>query len=69
MDSKVGLTVLISPATKDCTENIRVLFDRGADIYAMVNDGNTALILAAFLGHIEMVKFFIGKGCVCERQE
>ena len=41
---------------------LSLLIENGADINAKANDGWTALMEAAYEGHIETIKFLIEKG-------
>ena len=49
-------------ANYNLIENIKLLINAGADINAKNNDGKTALIIAANLGHSETAKLLIDNG-------
>ena len=50
-------------------EKIKFLIEKGADIEAKNNYGNTPLILTSRYGHIEVVKFLIEKGADIEAKD
>jgi ankyrin repeat protein len=49
-------------AAKGYTDVVKLLLERGANIEAMDNHGNTALFSAAALGRTEVVKLLLEKG-------
>ena len=44
---------------------VRTLVDRGEDVNAADDDGRTPLHVAAMLGHPDIVRFLVGRGCQC----
>jgi len=53
---------LIAVARKGNLEEVKSLFDQGADINAKTNYGWTALTDSSFNGHLEVVKYLIEQG-------
>ncbi len=58
-DAMSGSTPLISAATFDKPEIVKVLIDAKANLSIKNNDGSTALHSAAFFGRIEIVQMLI----------
>jgi len=61
-DTKFGRTALHLAAVEGHLDAVRLLVDRGANIYARTFIGATPLMYAALGGHNEIVKFLISKG-------
>lgn len=53
---------MINAAKGGNAEKVKLLLEKGADVDAKDNSGNTALIYAAVNGHIETVKILVEKG-------
>ncbi len=62
VDSKQGVTPLISAVLTGQTEAIEFLIRRGANVNALSKDGGTALLAAAFLGHENAVELLLRDG-------
>ena len=61
-DDEVGLAPLAWAALHGQTEAMRLLIEKGADVNARSEDGNTPLHVAAFLGQAEAAKLLIDNG-------
>lgn len=61
-DDEVGLAPLTWAALHGQTEAMRLLIEKGADVNARSEDGNTPLHVAAFLGQAEAAKLLIDSG-------
>ena len=58
-DQMTGSTPLITPATFNKVDIVKVLIEAQADLSLKNNDGSTALHSAAFFGRIEVVQMLI----------
>ena len=58
---------LIEVSKKGDTETLVMLLEKGADVNARCNLGYTALILASWIGHSEIVSILLEKGVPLNR--
>lgn len=60
---------LIMAIINNDLERARELIEKGADVDAIDNEGNSALYLAASINHFDMVELLIAKGCEVNNSE
>jgi len=57
-----GLTLLIKAATEGYLKTAKLLIEKGADVNARTNEGNSALMAASMAGYTKIVELLINAG-------
>ncbi|MFP3012711.1 MAG: ankyrin repeat domain-containing protein [Rickettsia sp.] len=63
--SRGGMTLLMRAVSNNCsTDLVKLLIEYGADVNTADNDGETAINIASYNGHLELIKVLISGGAI-----
>ncbi|KHO02170.1 hypothetical protein JS61_08070 (plasmid) [Rickettsia felis] len=67
--SRGGMTLLMRAVSNNCsTDLVKLLIEYGADVNTADNDGETAINIASYNGHLELIKVLISEGAIIKNK-
>ncbi|MCC8369368.1 MAG: ankyrin repeat domain-containing protein [Rickettsia endosymbiont of Oxypoda opaca] len=67
--SRGGMTLLMRAVSNNCNTNlVKLLIEYGADVNREGKDGETAINIASYNGHLELIKVLISEGAIIKNK-